>query len=285
VGSLGDALLNLIGTYNIKLSEVLAANGNDNIDVTKYPSRVATPNYTQNNYEYEGGMFFGRGTWHDRGNNIMNSDHIKRGADDGFDYAHSGSQMEVVKNALDQTKTAARPNDRIRNAGPMGIFDLTFGSGAKVILFDADKHHVFHPTASYDVQVTWTDRSWAVCWKWGVPYPCVELKQKTVQKNVRPNKRYIDLETSKLGWLAGLLQNVMCSTGIASMVSGDANLCEMSVDEMTSNLLPSIKFLMPYQEVNVPADQMITSYYWRFRTHNASFTSGWTGWSEFHRAL
>ena len=287
-GSLGDALQNLLGIYNFKISEVLAANGNDNIDVTRYPSRVATGNYRQNNYEYEGGMLFGRGTWHDRGNNLMNSNHVKRGADDGFDYAHSASQTEVVRNALENPSKAPRPNDRIRNAGPMGFFGITFGSNTQALIFDADKHHAFHPTKSYDIQISWLERTAKVCWKWGVPYPCVELKQRSVQKNVLADKRYLELDNSKLGGLASLLQNILCSTGIASIGTGSGgtvDLCGMSVQEMTSDLLPSTKFLMPYQEVNIPTGQKFTSYFWRFRTQNGSFTSGWTGWNEIRKAF
>ena len=287
-GSWVDAVQNLTGVFSVAVSEVLAAGGNDNIDVTKYPSRVATSGVAGNAYEYEGGMFFGRGTWHDRGDNIMNSDVVMRSADDGFAFAHSASQRGVVQQAMEKPAVAARPNDRIRNAGPLKPWGVSWGSSVRALMFDADKHHAFHPTVAYDVQVSWDERTWDVCYQWGfIPYPCYEEERRTVQKKVAPGKRYLNLKTSKLKGLASLVQRTLCSVGITEIGSGGASvdLCSMSVDEMMSTTLPAIRFPMPYQDVSIPTDQKMTKYKWRFRTTNGTFASGWTGWASFYKVF
>ncbi len=119
--------------------------------------------YPSQYYAYEGGMFFGRGTWHQAGSNLMNGNNVMRGWDDGFAYAHSPSQQQVVDNAFDGG--IRRPNDRLRNAGPRNGWPLAFGSATHVMLFDADKNHHFHPTQYYSVQVGWYDRVWKTCWQ------------------------------------------------------------------------------------------------------------------------
>lgn len=278
---------NALGMYNFSISEVLAANGSDNIDLRKNTSLVTTSGYSPNPYEYEGGMFFGRGTYHDRGSNIMNSDRVKRGSDDGFAYAHSSSQRGVIDQAFGDIDSAARPNDRIRNAGPLKNWNLSFGSTTKVMLFDADKNHRFHPTDHYDVQVSWDERVWRTCSKWGIPYPCYRTERKTAERITYPSDRHIDLKTSALNGLANLVQNVSCSIGIDEIgPEGERiDICSMSVAEMSDAFLPALKFPLPYQEVSVPASQRLTTYRWRFRTNNGTWTSGWTGWAEFKRVL
>jgi hypothetical protein len=282
------AFENLIGMYEYKISETIAAAGNDNIDVTNHPSRVSTPGYTPNDYEYEGGMFFGRGTYHDRGSNIMNGNNVMRAFDDGYDYAHSGSQKEVVKQAFESPNVAGRPNDRIRNAGPLGSWRSEFGSTSHVMLYDGDKAHRYHPTQTYDVQVGWYDRKWKVCFGLGfVPYPCYDNVWKTAQKSVPLEKRYLEIKTTSLFGLAQLAQSVACKVGFTEFGTGGKkfNLCELTVEQMADAFLPSLVFQMPYQDVSVPSDQWFTTYYWHFRTNNGTFTSGWTGWTSFYRVL
>lgn len=282
-----DSISNLFGIYQYKVSETLAANGYDNISVTRYPSRVRTPGYSPNEYEYEGGMFFGKGTYHDRGNNVMNSSRIKRGWDDGFDYTHSRSQEGVVRLAFEDGARPSRPNDRIRNAGPARDWKPEFGSSTKVMLFDADKEHHYQPTRFYQVQVTWKDRYWTTCKKWGIPYPCRKEEWKTAQKTVYPRRRTLSLEASALYGLASIVQDGACFIGLTEISTGDQtfNLCDLTVEEMAQAFLPSLVFPMPYQAVNVPAEQWMTKYFWRFRTYNGRHYSGWTGWSDFYRAL
>ncbi|MCU1281207.1 MAG: hypothetical protein JWM53_4753, partial [bacterium] len=47
----------------------------------------------------------------------------------------------------------------------------------------------------------------------------------------------------------------------------------------------SISFAVPYQDVEVPASQWLTTYWWRFSSNNGYVQSGWTGWSSFYRSL
>src|SRR5207237_7750589 len=110
------AINDLLGVYDYNLSEILSNNGNDNMATSAWPTTVYTPGYPSQSYPYEGGMFFGRGTFHAAGSNLMNRDFVMRGADDGFAYAHSSSQQQVINAAFGGA--AGRPNDRLRNAGP-----------------------------------------------------------------------------------------------------------------------------------------------------------------------
>ncbi|MBI2569666.1 MAG: hypothetical protein HYV63_21890 [Candidatus Schekmanbacteria bacterium] len=283
-----DAIADIFGVYDINVSEILAHNGNDNMATSRYPSTVSTSGYSANPYEYEGGMFFGRGTWHDRGNNIMNSNRVKRAADDGFAYDHSSSQDQVVVQVFEHPWQAGRPNDRLRNAGPVSDWWGEFGSSTRVMMFDADKNHHFHPTLSYVVQVGWYDRQWKTCWQWDViPYPCYDDVWTTVQKTVYPQKRTLDLKTSSLYGLAGTVQDVLCFLGVEEVSTGGGtfNLCQLTVDEMSDAFLPTFTWPVPYQEASVPATQWLTSYWWRFKTTNGTATSGYTSWSRFYRSL
>lgn len=287
-GSWITAISNLLGVYDYKISEILAANGNDNVDTSMFPSRVATQGYTPNAYEYEGGMFFGRGTFHDRGKNIMNSDRGSRAADDGFAYLHSGSQQRIVESVFDHPGVAARPNDRIRNAGPLRDWAVQFGSTTRVMLFDADKHHEYQRTTQYNVQVGWYDRHWKTCWQWGVvPYPCYDDVWTTAEKTVTPVRRGLQLKGSGLFAMTQLAQRVACELGYTEVRSGEGtlNICAQSVDQVADTFVPTLTFNMPYQEVSVPASQWFTTYFWRFSASNGTNTSGQTGWTSFYRVF
>src|SRR5262249_22552750 len=87
------AISNLFGIYSYEISEMLAANGNVNIALQAYPSTVGPGSEY---YPYEGGMFTGRGTFHAAGNNLMNGNNVMRGPDDGFGYAHSSDQQQII---------------------------------------------------------------------------------------------------------------------------------------------------------------------------------------------
>lgn len=283
-----SSVRNLLGVYQYRISEILAANGNDNIDITRYPSRVYTPGYVSRSYDYEGGMFFGKGTFHDRGKNIMNTDENPQGSDDGFAYAHSDAQWDVIRTAFEHPDRAARPNDRIRAVGPFGSWRFEWGSTTHVMLFDADKNHRYQPTKQYDVQVGWWDRSWETCWKWGfIPYPCYDTKWVTVEKSVSPSIRLMKLNDTALYSIANIAQSLACDVGYDHIKSGggDFDLCSQSLDQISNSFLPSLVFPTPYQDVAIPASHWMTKYFWRFRTRNSAYTSGWTGWSSFTRAL
>lgn len=287
-GSLGTVLGSFLGGYDYRLSEVLAANGNDNIDTSRYPSRVATAGYAPNEYEKEGGMLFGIGTHHDQGRNVMGDGSRVMPSDDGFGFGHSASQREIIEQAFVNAGEARRPNDRLRNSGPLKAWSAVFGSNTQLLFFDADKNHHFHSTRFYEVQVGWYERNWKVCWKWKfLPYPCSTEKWLTVQKSVRPTRRTILLKSSFLYGLAGVIQNLACDLGIKQIRGGGSSfdLCSLTLDQMTGAFVPSMEFAVPYQNVEVPASQWFTKYHWRFRTDNGSFKSGYTGWSSFFRVF
>jgi hypothetical protein len=280
------AINDLLGVYDYNISEILAHNGNDNMATTSWVTSVWTPGFAGQSYQYEGGMFFGRGTWHQAGDNLMNSWTVWRGPGDGFAYAHSPSQQQVIDNAFDGG--IRRPNDRIRNAGPRNGWPLAFGSATHVMLFDGDKNHHFHPTQYYTVQVGWYDRLWKTCWQWGfIPYPCYDDVWRTAEAGVYPEYRAVNLPLSAAYGLAKLAQQLVCAVGVNEVNSngGTIRLCDQSIDTMANNFLPTLSFRVPYQDVNVPASQWFTRYWWRFATWNGGTSSGWTGWSSFYRSL
>ncbi|MDX1409303.1 MAG: hypothetical protein R3330_14250, partial [Saprospiraceae bacterium] len=70
--------------YSVKLSEILANNGWDNV--------ATTWNLPGNTYLAQGGMFFGKGVWTDEGANIMSD-----GSTQGRGTIHTASQLGVVQ--------------------------------------------------------------------------------------------------------------------------------------------------------------------------------------------
>jgi hypothetical protein len=272
--------------YDYNLSEILAGNGNTNVSLTPLASRVSWPISDREVYEYEGGMLFGRGTWHDRGSNVMNDDHVMRAADDGFALAHSESQLRVVESAFGGV--AGRANDRLRNAGPVSGRRFGPGSTPTVLLYDGDKRHQFHPTEHYVVQVGWWERSWSTCGSDRAPYPCYQLVWRVAEKAVLPTQKSVDLKASSLYGLANLIQATLCGVGVTEVSAEGAppfQLCARPLSEVAPASLPTFQFATPYEEVEVPATQWHTTYWWRFATYNGTAYSGFTGWSSFHRSF
>jgi hypothetical protein len=284
-GGFVTAIGDLFGKYDYNVSEILAANGNDNIALGQSPSTVATNGYSGEYYQWAGGMFFGAGTYHMGPDNLMNDDYRKLGDGDGFGWSHSPSQQRVLDNAM--WGGASRPNDRIRTAGPNN-WNVTFGSNTHVMLYDGDKNHHFQPTRSYTVQVGWYERDWKTCWAGIFPYPCYDDVWRTAQQSVTPTPRAINVKLSSLFGLASLAQDVVCAAGVNEIPTGsggEVRLCDEDLSTMADNFLPTINFPVPYQDVDVPASQWLTTYWWRFATSNGSWSSGWTGWSSFYRSL
>ncbi|HEY5951971.1 MAG TPA: hypothetical protein VIV40_41025 [Kofleriaceae bacterium] len=271
---------NLFGVYDYNISEILAANGNANISLSSMPSTVSSPGQAQS-YPYEGGLLFGRGTYHMAGSNLMNNDYVMRAGDDAFAYAHSPEQQQIIETAFGGT--AGRANDRLRNAGPINGWPLVFGSTTHVMLYDGDKNNEFHPTQYYVVQLGWWERKWYIVWAGFVPYWTYVDVWKTAQKNVYPTARYVDIKATSLYGFANLMQVVMCSVGVTE-VDG-VKTCEQSFSEMSYSALPTFKLKTPYEETDVPASQWFTTYWWRFSTWNGTKQSGWTGWSSFYRSF
>ena len=167
---------------------------------------------------------------------------------DGFGYAHSGSQMGVIEQVFEQPTRAARPNDRIRNAGPSSGWLLGLGNKNQLFLYDGDKNHRWHPTSTYEVQVGWYEREWKTCkTSIGFPYPCVENVWKVAQKSIQPEEVRMNLAASRLMNLAGLVQGLVCHLGIKQIQAGQETfkLCELTVGEMASAFLPTLSFVAP----------------------------------------
>lgn len=279
VAAIGD----LFSVYDYNISEVLANNGNVNIALSPWPQTTGTGGQW---FGYEGGMFFGRGTFHVPGNNLMDSNRDKRHDDDGFAYDTTAAQQQVIDTAFNGNY-AYRANDRLRNAGPRDGWPLSFGSTTTVMMFDGDKNHQFHPTQYYGVQVGWYERIWDTCW-WGpFPYPCYHDDWRTAQKTVWPSVRYVDLRNTAAYGLAGMVQDVLCAVGVTEIKNGDGNfkLCDQDIDQISGAFLPTLRFFMPYQSTTVPASQWFTTYWWRFYTYNGTWNSYYTGWSSFYRSL
>lgn len=279
------AISDLFGVYDYNMSEILAGNGNGNISLSAWPSTVYSPISAPQNFAYEGGLGFGRGVFHQAGNNLMNGNLVMRAADDGFAYAHTPNQTLTINTAFGDA--AYRANDRLRAAGPKDGWRLEMGSTTTVMLYDGDKNNPVQPTTEYVVQVGWWERQWKTCWATFVPYPCYDDVWTTAQKSLRPTRRSIDLKATSLYGLANLAQSTLCGVGVTEIAKSDGTpfkLCTQPLSGIASAFLPTFKLLTPYEEVQVPASQWFTTYWWRFATHNGTTYSGWTGWSSFYRS-
>lgn len=280
------AISDLFGVYDYNLSEILANNGNVNVATSSVPSTVYSPISAPQQFAYEGGMFFGRGTFHMAGNNLMNGSRVQRGPDDTFAYAHSGSQWALINTAFGDNPY--RANDRLRTAGPKDGWWGELGGTTVVMMFDGDKRNHFHATQHYVVQVGWWERVWFTSW-WGpFPYPDYRDEWRTAQKNVTPGNRKIELKATSLYGLANLTQSVLCGVGVTEVPKPDGGkfkLCDTPLSQIASAFLPTFSFATPYTEATVPASQWFTNYWWRFATWNGYTYSGWTGWSNFYRSF
>jgi len=280
---------NIRGLYPIRISDFLANNGSENITTDQFPSRVKTNGYNGREFKYEGGMFFGRGTYHHAGSNIMNSGTVIRGPGDEFDFDHSQSQLDVIEQVFEKPDTASRPNDRIKNNGPVDKLQFTFGGDTYLMLFDGDKNHRFHSTQRYDVQIGWYERDWKWCKAAFIPYPCYDKKWTVVEKSMKPQLHAIDLRETKLYGLAKFARFLGCDLGLAKIPKKSREevkkICKYKVETLAESFLPSMSFVTPYEKVKVPVSQAFTKYFWRFRTDNGTMESGYTTWSDFSRAF
>ena len=265
----GSRVFQLPGVYDYNISEILAGNGNVNLalrpDVTTVPTRGTEAEF----FEYEGGLFFGRGTFHDAGNNLMNSNRVQRGPDDGFAFDHSPAQQRFIDTVFGDAP--ARPNDRLRNAGPVNGW-WNAGSSVDLLLYDADKNNSWHPTQHYRVQVGWFERQREGPPQWRVDTYIVQAERRTADLPLlldRPEDR--------------LLVAVACRAGMTEL-STELNGREVC-DRPNLPFLPTMRFYLPYETATVPANQWFTTYYWRFSSHNGTVSSGWTGWSSFYRSF
>ncbi len=277
-GSLRDAWESLIGNYEIRFSDILADNGSGNISTRKFPATVtsSSPVYTPFKYEFEGGMFFEFGTFHDSGNNVMNNNRIapsfpRKPDGDRSAQDHSPSQKSVIDHVFGATGTP-RPNDRIRNAGPTVEWLPQFGSNVRLLIFDADKNHRWHPTTKYEVQVGWYEFNvFKLDWEF-----------KSMKREFTPSARTVDLSKTIAAGGAGLLRDVLVFFGVQELSEGGFNLAAQTVDELLNLSIPSVVWPTPYQDVSVSLP-VPNIYYWRFRTHNGTHWSARTEYSAFSK--
>ncbi len=266
---------NLLGDRDLRLSESIVDNGFDNTTTTPIPSTVRTEGHARSVFRFEGGMVFGLGTFHDGGDNIMNSDwspHGRKPPGDRFGWGHSPAQMQVIEQVFDPQNRARRPNDRLRHAGPHLTWLPRFGRTTRVVLFDGDKNHRWHPTTEYEIEVRWPD---ADGWK-----------SRTIR--VKPTPMAVEVNNSLCVRAASLARDALVAVGIRSLpASGGQKLDigSMTVRQMLDDFLPTSRWPLPYQEVEVPAPVPFRGHHWRFRAHNGTMWSGWTDWTGFYRAL
>ena len=279
------ALKNVLGVYSYRISEVLAANGNENLDVVSQPNRVGQSGAASPNFDYEGGMFFGRGTYHQRGRNMMNGNNASKGPDDGFAMTHSTNQNNLIDAYF--ANRSYRANDRLRLVGPFGTWGSQFGSNTQVVFFDADKNHRVQPTQTYEVQVGYYSRDWKVCWAAIIPYPCYDNRWTAYTRNAVAAVETLSLETSAAYAVAQLAQRAFCGLGLSSLVSlpNGLDLCSQSIESLANGFLPAWRFVTPYQTMAVELPQAFSTYYFRVRSYNGQWHSNFTGWGSFQRVF
>lgn len=279
------SMTNLTGIYDYNVSELLAANGNDNVSLSANPCTVPTPGFTPRPYEYEGGIGLGRGVWHCKGNNLLNDNTVMRAADDGFAYAHSLSQQAVIEEAFGSKPY--RPNDRLRTAGPRNGWTSALGNTTHALIFDADKNHLTHPTLSYTVQVGWYERVWYAAWNGPFPYPAYQDEWKTMEKMVWATAQFIEIDPNASSGLMDFAQQLLCSVGVTRPATGSTvKMCAQKFSTASAIApVPSIAIRSPYQEVDLPISGWNNTYWWRVSAWNGTFNSGYTAWSAIYRSL
>lgn len=255
--------------WDMRFAEILAGNGPANLAPRRDVSTVPTPGVQQQRFEYEGGLFFGRGTFHDAGANLMNADAGRRTPRDGFAFDHSPSQQQFIDALFGDS--APPPNDRLRQAGPVSGFDLS-GPTVELLLYDGDKRNTFHGTQQYVVQVGW--------WESG---PRTPTQWRVEEYVVTPTEWTAELPLTGARREEHELLRTMCRAGMTELstrLSG-RDVC----DRQDSAFLPTLGFYLPYESVTVGVPNQFTTYWWRFRTWNGTTASGWTGWASFYRSL
>lgn len=255
--------------YDYRLSEILAGNGSENLALRRDVTTVRTPGVAPQQYEHEGGLFFGRGTFHDAGSNLMNSGGVQRGPGDDFAFAHSPSQQQFIDTVFGDAP--GRPNDRLRNAGPVDGWNGAADT-VDLLLYDADKNNRWHPTRSYTIQVGWFERGRDLGARWRIETYTVPAEKRTADlplQGDRPEEQTLRLVACRGGM-----------TELSTQLNG-REVCE----PQTSALLPTFRFYTPYERATVPASQWFTRYWWRFSSSNGVHASGWTTWSSFYRSF
>jgi hypothetical protein len=216
-------------------------------------------------------MFFGRGTFHDAGANLMMSlDNSRPGARDRFAFDHSPAQQQFIDAVFGEA--APRANDRLRNAGPRDGWDQA-GPTVNLLLYDADKNNSFHRTQHYQVQVGWYELDAKRNLAWRSEVHQIAAEPRTIEVPTGGSDAAVE----------ELLLIVACRGGMTEL-SGDLNNLDIC-DRDASAFLPTFAFKLPYEETTIAVRRAFTRYWWRFQTYNGAQYSGWTGWSSFYRSF
>ncbi len=272
-----DVLLSILGVYPMRMSEILYANGQDNVSVTEYPARVSSGSALVGSEEFlHEGAYFGGGLYRYEQEGVMGHDY--------FALNLTPPQTRLMNTAFGTGPV--RANDRLVNAGPPSGFGLHHGSPLKLMLFDEDKNHQFHPTQSYDVQVEWTEAYWNVCQMTGWPfwyYYCIETESKSFEKTFTATRNKVNMDDSDLWSLGVWVVDLLCWSSGSFDLFG-VNVCDTGGLNGAGEALGAGRDIyLPYQELYVPTPTPRQNYYWRFRSNNGTETSGWTGWSRVYR--
>ncbi|MBW2713332.1 MAG: hypothetical protein JRC77_06225, partial [Deltaproteobacteria bacterium] len=264
-----DVLLSLLGIYPYRMSEVFYANGKDNVSTVPNPGRVSALGGPPSEPLLHEGAWYGGGLFRHAQPSLMNN---------GWALNQSPPQTRQVNMAFGVGP--GRVNDRLVNAGPPSGYWLHTGPELRLMFYDEDKNHLFHPTESYDVQLFWTEARWATCQMTGWPfwfYPCIQTQSKFVQKTVAATPNKVNLDNSDL-WAFGVwVVDLVCGVSDTFVLGGT----DMCTEEMSAT--GNSDTYLPYQDITVPTPTPHQNYYWRFRSDNGNFRSGWTNWSVVRR--
>ncbi len=228
----------------VKLSEVLAANGASNLDVTRYPERVRVERSEP--WVESGGLGVGRGVWR--------------------------------VGELRSPSSSDAENVRIRAVGPVEPWHESAGKTSAVLLFDADKNHPEHPTSGYDVEVRWLRKSWKVCVAGLSPYPCSDTQRMTFRKRFKPTRQVASIPVEALAEAPVIVRRWFCAIGMepACRLAGVRTPASVfAVDR--------IQLQLPYERIELPATEWFSTYEWRFQSVNEFGESGFTDWVKLER--
>lgn len=284
------AALDVLEIYNMEVSEILLANGADNVSLVENPGRV-TPEGALGSEPYEQeGAYFGAGVYRymEDQENLMSAEW---GVPD--QYRQSPVQQRLMNTAFGTGPV--RTNDRLVNAGPPSGFALAVGPSWNVMLFDEDKNHRWHPTKRYDIEVQWKEQNWAICkmtvWPFS-DYPCLKTETRTVRKSVEPTRELTSIDKNAIVKFGNWALALLCKRGdimvsdLGIEAGGDINLCEAGgIDSLLTETFFFKSVYLPYQFATIPTPRPFTRYLWRFRSDNGVVESDWTNWSSLERGL
>jgi hypothetical protein len=273
--------------HKINLSEILVANGTENSRNSNIPPPVSYRTADQIDYISRfrlQGAFWSAGVYR-YDERISNFDRIVENLmDESQSPRLSPPQQRALNLAFggDPFNGQAAPhphldplykfraNDRIQARSPENG-GTTVGGITKLLLFDEDKNHHFHPTKNYRVYIQWYCPMISV----GCPY----FGWNHANYDVSPTKTLLVLDDQKfLLEQGGKIVDGFCSLiNLIPLVK-----CESNGLTGIEQLLPTNKVLVPYQLVEFPTPVVGIPYYWTFSS-NALFGTSSTEWSSFTR--